>query len=483
MGLRRQVCVVAASLLVVAMPAFGQAGRSLDKCQKEASNRLGKYMAAREKAVANCLAKVAKEVIKSGDPVADAAKACGSQLRKLYNSSDAGKTLEGKTKAKIRKRCDPTFASLNHSEAQVLDLVPPAVPEGIEAKNLDAWCTNFNFDPNSVPAFADGSLDSVEEWVDCGLAVTNCSANQAIVSQYPRALEWLAALEPELVALGPKYADAVTAVQQLQDSIDVFDNGNPTINCGPGVDSCGDGVANGSDQCDGSDLGGASCATLGFKGGTLACDAGCYFDFSGCVAGAFPATGQTVSFISGDDGDLELGAAFNNINNGDGTITDANSGLMWEVKDNAGGLHDRDNQYTWPNAFDVFLATMNGTCDGDETTPCSVDGDCAGIGNELCGHAGYRDWRLPNRTELQTIVNMGASTPAVPTAFHSSCSGSCSVTACSCTRATAVAKYWSSSTYAGTPTFAWYVDFGDGRVNFDGTVTTQFVRAVRAGGL
>ena len=483
MGHRRRMMVAAAALLAIATPALGQAVRSLDKCQKEASNRLGKYMAAKEKAIGNCLAKVAKEVIKSGDPISDAAKACGSQLRKFVNTAKPSKTLEAKTKDKIRKRCDPTFTSLAHTEAQVLDLVPPAVPQGIEAKNLDSWCTNFDFDPNSVPGFADGSLDSVEEWIDCALAVTNCGADQSVVTQYPRALEWLAALEPELVALGPKYTDAVTAVQELRSSIDLFDNGNPTINCGPGVDSCGDAVANGSDQCDGADLGGATCATLGFKGGTLACDAGCYFDFSGCVAGAFPATGQTVSYLANDDGALELGAAFNLTDHGDGTITDSNSGLMWEIKDNAGGLHDRDNQYTWFNMFDVFLPAMNATCDGDESTPCTEDSDCSGIGNELCGHAGYRDWRAPNRTELQTILNMSTSTPAVPTPFHSDCVGSCDVTACSCTRATAVAKYWSSSTYIGGTTFAWYVDFGNGDVNYDGSVTTQFVRAVRAGGL
>lgn len=484
MSHRRRMIVAAATLLAVATPAFGQASQSLDKCQKEASGQLGKYMAAKEKTLGACLGKIAKEVIKSGDPVADAAKACGSQLRKFVNTASPNKTLLAKTKDKIRKRCDPAFTSLAHTSAQVLELVPPVVSEGVEAKNLNDWCTYFDFDDTNNPGFADGSLDSVEEWIDCTLAVTDCGATQAIVTRYPRALEWLAELETALIALGPKYADAVTAVQELQDSIDVFGNGNPTINCGPGVDSCGDGVANGTDQCDAADLGGATCASLGFKGGNLACDGGCYYDFTGCVAGAFPATGQTTSYIANDDGALENGAAFSLVyNNVNGTVFDANSGLMWEVKDNAGGLHDRDNQYTWPNAFDVFLATMNNTCDGNELTPCTQNSDCTGIGNQLCGHAGYRDWRMPNRTELQTILNMGAGTPAVPAAFDNACAGSCSVTACSCTRATAVAKYWSSSTYAGTSTFAWYVDFGGGNVNYDGTVTTQFVRAVRGGGL
>jgi Ca2+-binding RTX toxin-like protein len=47
---------------------------------------------------------------------------------------------------------------------------------------------------------------------------------------------------------------------------------------------CGDGGQDHPEQCDGDDLGGATCATLGppFSGGTLACNAGCMFDTSGC---------------------------------------------------------------------------------------------------------------------------------------------------------------------------------------------------------
>ena len=53
---------------------------------------------------------------------------------------------------------------------------------------------------------------------------------------------------------------------------------------------CGDGIRNGSDQCDGSDLGAGTCATQGFGCGTLACksDGSCTYDTSGCVACALP---------------------------------------------------------------------------------------------------------------------------------------------------------------------------------------------------
>ena len=46
---------------------------------------------------------------------------------------------------------------------------------------------------------------------------------------------------------------------------------------------CGNAVREGKESCDKSDLGGATCESLGFVSGTLACDAGCGFDTSGCV--------------------------------------------------------------------------------------------------------------------------------------------------------------------------------------------------------
>jgi hypothetical protein len=46
---------------------------------------------------------------------------------------------------------------------------------------------------------------------------------------------------------------------------------------------CGNGVQEGSEDCDGSDLGGRTCQDLGFTGGTLACGGGCTFDTSSCT--------------------------------------------------------------------------------------------------------------------------------------------------------------------------------------------------------
>lgn len=50
--------------------------------------------------------------------------------------------------------------------------------------------------------------------------------------------------------------------------------------------SCGNGVAEGTEQCDGSDLAGATCVSRGFTGGTLSCNANCTFNTSSCTSAA-----------------------------------------------------------------------------------------------------------------------------------------------------------------------------------------------------
>ena len=56
---------------------------------------------------------------------------------------------------------------------------------------------------------------------------------------------------------------------------------------GGSLPACGDGSIDvPGEQCDGSDLGGASCASLGFAGGALACNGSCAFDTATCQSAA-----------------------------------------------------------------------------------------------------------------------------------------------------------------------------------------------------
>jgi len=47
--------------------------------------------------------------------------------------------------------------------------------------------------------------------------------------------------------------------------------------------SCGDGLVNGADQCDGKALGGKTCSSLGYGPGTLKCTSGCTLDHGACL--------------------------------------------------------------------------------------------------------------------------------------------------------------------------------------------------------
>jgi len=48
------------------------------------------------------------------------------------------------------------------------------------------------------------------------------------------------------------------------------------------VSVCGNNIKETGEQCDGIDLGGATCQSLGYSGGTLSCRPDCTFDTSGC---------------------------------------------------------------------------------------------------------------------------------------------------------------------------------------------------------
>jgi len=83
------------------------------------------------------------------------------------------------------------------------------------------------------------------------------------------------------------------------------------------------------------------------------------------------------------------GAAF--VNNGDGTISDSVTGLVWDQAPFVGCGGGGTALRTWQNALKA-AATASG-----------------------CGYRGYNDWRLPNIKELESLVDVtqSATSPAV----------------------------------------------------------------------
>jgi hypothetical protein len=128
--------------------------------------------------------------------------------------------------------------------------------------------------------------------------------------------------------------------------------------------------------------------------------------------------------------------------NDDGTVTDSLTGLVWLKNANCAGV-----EKTWSDALAWVATLASGSCG-------LTDGSVAG------------QWRLPNRHELQSLIDYTRSNPALPaghpfTGIQSD-------------------NYW-SSTNAPNADNAWYVDlYGGGVLVFD-KIYDYFVWPVRGG--
>ena len=145
---------------------------------------------------------------------------------------------------------------------------------------------------------------------------------------------------------------------------------------------------------------------------------------------SLPQTGQAVSYAIGDDYSVRAGVAWPTIrftDNLDGTVTDHLTGLVW--LQNAGCFTPSD----WASALTAANLLASGACG-------LADNSIAG------------QWRMPNINELESLVDVSQSNPAVaaaaPAPFNS---------------INLTAAYWSSTTYTAGPGNAMAIRFSDGR--------------------
>lgn len=57
-----------------------------------------------------------------------------------------------------------------------------------------------------------------------------------------------------------------------------------TVNATIKISVCGNSAVEGSEDCEGSNLNGKSCTSLGYSSGSLSCDIACSFDTSACIS-------------------------------------------------------------------------------------------------------------------------------------------------------------------------------------------------------
>lgn len=355
---------------------------------------------------------------------------------------------------------------------------------------------------------AAGSYAACREKAEAGLATSNDTLKyDAAIGKCSSKLTaaWSKA-ELAAASKGATCLDGAATGPTFQAVVDACTDNVAGALAGGTLAYCGNAVKDGSEPCDGGDLGGATCTSFGFAGGTLGCTGACALDTTACQ----PIVCGNGTIDAGEQCDQNalngqtcggLGFAFGTLacgpncvldtsgcwspprfaDNGDGTVTDHETGLVWEKKADLDGTpvnctsagvcpdpHDADNQYTWTDntvptaaptgtAFTVFLAQLN-----------------AGG-----GFAGHTDWRLPTLAELHALVNYAdATSPLIVPAFDTGCSPSCTITTCSCT---APARHWTDTTVVSTPLDAWVVDPGNGEVLWDTKDATYGVRAVRTG--
>ncbi|MDO8948353.1 MAG: DUF1566 domain-containing protein [Desulfocapsaceae bacterium] len=133
--------------------------------------------------------------------------------------------------------------------------------------------------------------------------------------------------------------------------------------------------------------------------------------------------------------------------NGDGTITDSKTGLMWKkcMEGVSGSNCDSGaaGSFTWQTALQ---------------RPAIV--------NTGIGFAGQTDWRLPNIKELRSIVEEKCVDPSINlTRFPN----------------TPSSVVWSGSPYAGHSDYAWVVYFNSGNSYINIRSYNNQVRLVRGG--
>jgi len=144
-------------------------------------------------------------------------------------------------------------------------------------------------------------------------------------------------------------------------------------------------------------------------------------------------------------------------------VLDNHTGLMWEVKQGAfsSKMGNKTNTFSWfHDDFPDYSSANHGDCN----LPSSCDTQAyiqMANANQMCG---FGDWRLPDKIELQDLVDYGSSIPSIDNSFFPQ---------------TEAGFYWTSNIDSDDLGSAWQVGFHFGRVAGSATNNAKHIRLVR----
>ncbi len=164
-------------------------------------------------------------------------------------------------------------------------------------------------------------------------------------------------------------------------------------------------------------------------------------------------------------------------------VRDNVTGLVWEVKTNDMGIHDKDYTYTWYSTDTASNGGFDGGIGNGRTcalTTCNTEAFIERVNTD--GLCGFFDWRLPTHHELLSIVNYGTSNNVFADSTLFPNTGDYEVVS----GETTPLWYWTNVPNADgvqgdAAMSAWAIDFATGNDNFVNKTTTQYIRLVRAG--
>ena len=145
-------------------------------------------------------------------------------------------------------------------------------------------------------------------------------------------------------------------------------------------------------------------------------------------------------------------------------VRDNHTGLVWEVKTDDNGIHDKDNTYRWggKTAIGKEHASKEGTYYSDWDNLVDGSNNAA-----LCG---FSNWRVPTKEELRSIVDYGRKDPSIDNHYFPNTSPSRSF-------------WWSASPFdllISDNNSAWYLNFSSGDDRFNDRKKEYHVRLVRS---